>query len=137
MVEETEVRGEEQEAGGGGGGGRWRREAAVGARALGRRAGPGTRMEKQRAGEEEAGGSHIFWLALPSVSHQTASLRLLGTRRFAERRLAWLHQKPLEKPLDKPCQIGPKHACACSGRVAAPMPGDVAASSSCCLNIIT
>ena len=65
VVEETEARGEEQEAGGGGGGGRRRREAAVGARAAGRRAGLGTRMEKQRAGEEEAGGSHIFLACLP------------------------------------------------------------------------
>ena len=104
--QETEARGEEQEAGCGGGGGRRCREAAVGARAPGRRAGLGTRMEKQRAGEEEAGGSHIFWLALPCVSHRTASLQLLGASRFAECRLARLHQKPLEKPLDEPCQRG-------------------------------
>ena len=108
MVEETEARGEEQEAGGGGGGGRQRREAAIGTRAPGRRAGLGTRMEKQRVGEEEAGGSHIFWLALPCVSHRMASLRLLGASRFVECRLARLHQKPLEKPLDELCQRGPK-----------------------------
>ena len=103
VVEETEARGEEQEAGGGEEGGRRHREAAVGARAPGRRAGSGTRMEKQRAGEEEAGGSHIFRLALPCVSHRTASLRLLGASRFAECRLTRLHQKPLEEP----CQRGP------------------------------
>ena len=64
MVEEMEARGEEQEAVGGGGG-RRRREAAVGARAPGRRAGPGTRMEKQRAGEEEAGEATFFGLPSP------------------------------------------------------------------------
>ena len=63
--QETEARGEEQEAGGGGGGGRRRREVAVGARAPGRRAGPGTRMEKQRAGEEEAGEATFFGLPSP------------------------------------------------------------------------
>ena len=58
--------------------------------------------------EEEAGGSHIFWLALSGVSRRMASPRLLGASCFSEHRLARLHQKPLEKPADEPCQRGAK-----------------------------
>ena len=58
--------------------------------------------------EEEVGASHIFWLALSSVSRRMASPRLLGASCFSEHRLARLHQKPLEKPADEPCQRGAK-----------------------------
>jgi len=46
--------------------------------------------------------------AKQALSRRMASPRLLGVSCFSEHRLARLHQKPLEKPADEPCQRGAK-----------------------------